>query len=361
MKRKHFVSILVTVLVMTAMSLACPVPTEEPPEVEPVILRFSFYYTAAIVPDLVWWMDEIEKRTEGRVKFERHWGGALTKPGETPKQLKAGLIDVGALATLFNPGTFVLWEIDASLPFKPSDTRLVNEIKWTLFQEFPELRAELEHNTNGVLMYTSAFGSYEVIANRPLPDLQAYKGLRVAVIGRHMPRWFAPIDAIPVTMIIPDRYPALEMGVIDASSLPIDLNATFKYYELAKHHALIGLGDYAAIAVTMNRNRWNQIPPGDQEIIREVSMQAMLEVKPRLMKERTEAAMERMKEAGVTFWPLSNEDRIRWAQALPNLAQEWVDEARTDEERQVRIRMMERYFELTKEGGHEWPMEWTVK
>lgn len=403
MKRKYLLTILVAVLVIAAMLLpacaeeeATPVPTAAPTAtptatptlapgetpaptaaptttptaapVEPIKLRFSNYYPAMFsTPEMEaqglydpanWWMDEVEKATEGRVTFERFWAGALTKPGEELEQIEAGIIDVAEIASIFSPGRLVLWEIDGSLPFKPLDTKLVQDVKWQLMNEFPELRAEIE-NCNAVPIFTLAYGSYECIANRPLPDLAAYEGLKVAGIGRGMLRWFDPVGADVTFMPIPDRYNAIQSGVVDASCLSVLTHYQYKYYEVAKHQGLPGFGAYASICVAVNKDKWNQISPGDQQIMLELGQRAMNEINPALCAAQEAYARQEMEKAGVTFWELSEADRATWAQGLPNMAQEWIDEAKTDEEHELRVRMWKRYLELTVEAGYEWPMDWS--
>lgn len=57
-------------------------------------------YSSLILEDTVqaqvdkWIMTEIEKRTDGRVKFEKHFAGALTGGMETLPALRSGAVDI---------------------------------------------------------------------------------------------------------------------------------------------------------------------------------------------------------------------------------------------------------------------------
>ena len=303
-------------------------------------------------------MQEVEKQTGGRVTFERHYGGDLSRPGEEDDQLKDGLIDFTQVASIFSPGTMPLWEMDASIPFRPSNVKMVNTIKWTLFNEFPELRAEIDR-LNSTCVYVSSYGCYETIANRPLPDVASYKGLKVAVVGRFMPTWYSAIGGIPITMPLSDRYQSLQSGVIDASSMTVSGHEQWKFYETCKHHGLPHFGDYAAMSGDIRNDAWKKISAQDQETIKAIGQKLMQEYAPGYYAEVLEESMVRMKGYGVTFYDYTPEQRAQWAASIPNFAQQWINEATTDADHQVRIKMWKRYLELSKQMGYQWPTDWS--
>jgi len=380
MKKFRVLSLLIVILTVTAMVVGCTsstTPTSAPtataaptstatataPPGKQVKVLFSNYYPAGLptkdyydTPN--WYMDEVEKRTGGRVVFDRHFGGDLTKPGEEDDQLKDGLVDMAIPTSIFSPGTMPLWEMDGSLPFRPSDDTMVAQIKWQLFNEFPELKAEISRlNAEG--LYVNSYGSYQTIANRPLPDVASYKDLKVAVIGRFMPRWYSSIGGIPITMVIPDRYSALQSGIIDASSLSVSSHRQYKYYEQAKHQAMPYFGCYAAMCMAIRNDKLKEISAEDQAIMREVGQEVINYRNGDYTAQLEGEAAAAMEELGVTFYYYDKEQRETWAQSIDNFAQEWINEAKNDADHDVRVRMWLRYLELTQEKGYEWPMDWS--
>ena len=67
-----------------------------------------------------WWMDEVEKRTDGRVKFTRIFGGSLGKLTAAPENVKVGAFDIGNVSVVYNPGLYSLSNV-VSLPFLSKD------------------------------------------------------------------------------------------------------------------------------------------------------------------------------------------------------------------------------------------------
>ena len=66
------------------------------------------------------WMDEVEKRTNGKVKFTRVFGGSLGKLTAQPENIKVGAFDVGNISVVYNPGLYALSNV-VSLPFMSTD------------------------------------------------------------------------------------------------------------------------------------------------------------------------------------------------------------------------------------------------
>ena len=92
-KKNRLLSLLLVVLVIALLggcaatepapessSPAAPAEgTEKAEEVEPIVLRYAANYTELhpqAIADIAW-MEKIEKETDGKVKFEPYWGGAL--------------------------------------------------------------------------------------------------------------------------------------------------------------------------------------------------------------------------------------------------------------------------------------------
>jgi len=368
MKKKGYLLFGAVLLVVSLLVFGCTVveaPEAEAPEAEaPEVVRLQhshFYMPADPTTDYydpqVWYMDEVEKRTEGRVVFDRMWGGSLTAPGESGAQLKSGLIDFTVISSLFVPGEMPLFEIDGASVFSPADTRVANLVKWQLYEEFPELRAEIEQY-NAVGLFVGGAGSYQIIANRPLATLEDYKGLKVGVVGRFMPRWYSSIGAIPITMPFIERWGALQTGILDASCLFPVYHYMYNFHELCKYHGMPNFGDQATGITIIRKEMWDKISPRDQEIMRQVAMEAMEQYSVAYANQSNAEAIEALKAAGVTFYDYTDQQRTEWAQAIPNFGQEWVDEARNAEERNVRIRLWQRRWELIEEYGYEWPMDW---
>jgi len=264
---------------------------------------------------------------------------------------------VGTSATWYS--YMPLWEMNGALPFQPSDTLLAVKTKMQLYEEFPELRAEVE-NMNMKLMFIGPYGDFSIMSRPKLETLDDFEGVKVGVLGRQQPGWIEPIGGIPSFVSGPARYENLEKGVVDASLMGgISTHYSFRTHELCDYYLECGLGQYCSFFYAMNQDTWNKFSPADQRFIEQLNKEVMYEWFPEQVPADEVKFRGLMEEEGVTFLTLSNEERAKWANALPNLAKEWVDEAADASGRELRKRMWLRYLEITEEGGHEWPMDWS--
>ena len=63
---------------------------------------------------LGWYVKELEKRTEGRVKVQIFWGGSLVKITEMAEATKSGLADVGWVSVSYHKGYGTLNGVSSS-------------------------------------------------------------------------------------------------------------------------------------------------------------------------------------------------------------------------------------------------------
>jgi TRAP-type C4-dicarboxylate transport system substrate-binding protein len=327
----------------------------------PITIKCAHAFSPKMPPIAIWmkWANEVTKRSNGRIKFQFFPGGSIAKPGEEQEACRRGVVQMVASSGSWYP-TMKLWEMNGALPFQPSDTLLTIKAKWQLYQEFPELRTEIE-SKNQRLMFIAAYGDFHIVSREPMKSLDDLKGIKVAVLGTQQPKWFQGTGAVTIFFPGPARYEALEKGVIDASLMGgLSGSLGFRHFDICKNVLLCRLGQYPSFFMSMNKDTWNKLLPEDQKMIDELNKQTMFEWFPKII-DNDEAKAKKIceKDLKVTFYQMSDNDRISWARSLPNLAQVWIDEATNASEREVRKRMWHRNLEITRTAGYQWPMDWS--
>ena len=74
---------------------------------------------------------------------------------------------------------------------------------------------------------------------------------------------------------------------------------------------------------------------------------------------RVEAALNQMEEGGATITRLSDEERAKWADALPQIANVWAENA--DGQGLAGSEVLDAYIGLLKEAGVDLPRDWTQR
>ena len=325
-----------------------------------IVLRFGSSYPPP--PNLFavgvdWWQREVEKRTNGRVKFQNHWGGAVFGPSEVLDALEKRMTDIVQYAYVYVPGKTPLGNFTVAIPFRPTGALSNLKITRQIFDEFPAFDKELARY-NGKVLFLQAIMNYDVSSSTPIRTLDDFKGKKLAVIGLWFPEYTTASGATPVTMPAPPRYEAFERKVLDGQILTLDLMDTFKHYEVQKNFTFVPLGSIVAVAPAINLNCWNALPPDIQQVLLKTGREAEIWHADLLDKKRDEI-IGQWKAHGVAFHTLPQADVDRWAKMMPDTAAGFCREVEAKGFPGWQI--MDRYIQLSEQYGHKWPRKFAVR
>ena len=212
------------------------------------------------------WCKEVEKRTGGRVKVQYFAGETLTKASQTYDSVVDGIADIGMSALSYTRGRFPLMAA-IDLPFGyPSGAAATAAANALLKKYHPK-----EFNQTQV-MYLDAHGpGFIQTRDKAIHTLDDLKGLKIRSTGLSA-QIVRALGATPVAMSMPDSYQALQKGVVDGSTYPMEADKGWKLGEVC-HFAT---ADYSAAYTTcffvvMNKDKWNAISPDDQKIIEAIN------------------------------------------------------------------------------------------
>ena len=246
-------------------------------------------------------MDGVERRTNGQVKFKRYCCGSLGKETETLENLRAGSIDfkcsgIGWWARYHKPIDMI------QLPFLFRDYDHV--YKSAISPLYEKLTKGLEkYNMKPIMQFNAGFKdlSNSIKPIHSLDDVPKGLKIRVPPMPMNLAAWKA-FGASPVSMKPVELYMALKTGVVDAQENGPNNTKDMKLYECQKYFSYIKYAWMGPLLV-MNLNRWNSLTPDIQKIIKE----------------------EAMKGAKWTFeqGKKANDDALRWMEKEKGLIVDW--------------------------------------
>src|SRR5690606_12829008 len=91
---------------------------------------------------MMWWADEIQKRTNSEVKIEFFWSQSLTKGKDNLRAVGTGIADIGTIMGIYNPAEVLVWNY-GSLPFVSDDVWVTVRTWQELQRTMPELNNEI--------------------------------------------------------------------------------------------------------------------------------------------------------------------------------------------------------------------------
>ena len=234
---------------------------------KPITLKASFWY-----PPVSWmgkqyqgWIDEVAKRTNGRVKIEPYWMDSLVKQKDMLPGLKAGMTDIGFLSAPYFPSNFPLSMMLDNFGNCSEDYVATTLAMLDTIENQPDLRAERERE--GVILvapYISGIGGF-AFAKR-LPSFMDIKGKSIRTFGGTGTYLLKNLGATPIFMPYTDIYEALDRGTVDGFQIVTLPSDAMKHYEVIKCLYMVKMGAAISPGAFMSRKVFQGLPPDIQKI-----------------------------------------------------------------------------------------------
>ena len=240
----------------------------------------------------IWFMDEVEKRSNGEIVFERYFSGSLLKASDLYPGLSRGAADIVAgVPSAYNRNDYPLTNV--TLPFITEKTDAVTKAFNELYLSNEDLRKEYE-GRNAKLLYSRGYAENSTWSRVPITKASDYEGLKVRAVLA-IADVMEELGATTVAVPFPEAVEGMGRGVVDAmSSAPFDSAIKSGLPDIAKFGTDGGrMGVYATNMVSMNLDRWNSLSPENQKIISEVAAETV-DVFAKLHAEEVKKAAEKL-------------------------------------------------------------------
>lgn len=216
------------------------------------------------------WMDEVEERTDGRVEFNRIFGGALGKFSGQPTALKARSFDVGQVSSVYNPGLYPRATLGI-LPFISNDVLVHNEVMNELYQsaefeqEFDALNQKFMFNGTWIWMQMMSYDEVKTMDDLSEIKIRAHGGSADALTAAGITSYAIPFGELPA---------AAEKKVVTAVTMggPSDM-VDFGFGDIFDYW-YEGLDwYYMPMSLVFNQDAWDELPADIQKIIEDLNVE----------------------------------------------------------------------------------------
>jgi TRAP-type C4-dicarboxylate transport system substrate-binding protein len=263
------------------------------------------------------WTKEIEKRTNGTVKITIFPGGTLTPADKCYDGVVRGISDFGNSDLAYTRGRFPLTEV-FYLPLGIKSalvaTKMVNEF-YAKFQP-----KELDETK---IMFFICHGPGLLHTKKPVRTLEELKGMKIRSTGMSTKIVLA-LGATPVAMPMGDAYDALSRGVTEGIVCPYEALYGWKLGEVIKSTTEdYPCAYFSAFFITMNKDKWNALPPDIQKIIESVNKE-FIDKAGKAWDEIDKQGKDFTVKLGNQIIPLSKEEGEKWTKAVKPLLDEYV-------------------------------------
>ncbi|SDI27146.1 TRAP-type C4-dicarboxylate transport system, substrate-binding protein [Alteribacillus persepolensis] len=325
MINKKLLSVLSAILVVSAVLTGCnsnkeSVEQQAKAESNTITLTYAFFAPPITFPgrQMQMWKEELEERTNGKVKVELYPAGTLLQANNMFDGVEKGVADIGMSVTSYEPGRFPLMGM-ADMASYPN-SKVATQVRHKLVQEYEE---EIFKGNKVITVFTGE-PSY-IQATKPITSLEDLKGKQLRISGALAPV-LEELGAAPVGMSQAEAAESLQMGIIEGVVTSREILKDFNFAELVGYVTDYPLSVNTFVAI-MSEDKWNSLPEDVQEEIDKLSLE-MAEWTSAYHDDYVQESLEwSINEHGVEVVSLSEEEKERWDEIIVPLMEEYVEKA----------------------------------
>lgn len=216
-----------------------------------------------------WFMAEVEKRSDGRITFDKLPTDALCAGPEVPACVQDGRADMGIGMPDYTPQLFP----DASivgLPFMKGGNFAVTAALEAVYQEHEGVQ-ELYKKNKLVRISTWPVGRLVIGTKEPIAEVADLEGVRMRLTGAGIQAAVKTAGGSIVALPIAETYEGLDRGVIDGGGFAMDAAVNYKMTEVLPHWTDAGTGEYSTFGMWMNQSTFDSLPEDLQTLVSEIS------------------------------------------------------------------------------------------
>lgn len=293
--------------------------------------------------------------TDYEIDWMEAYGGTLAKVGGELEAIEDGLAQIGIVSSLFEPSLLSLQNVTYVTPFGPADVDVVFGTVDRMHDEIPDMRALWEKHDMEYLGGGFGLEDYLLMTAEPVASLADLEGRKINAPGPAV-NWLKNTGAVGVSGNLTTYYNDIQTGVAEGVIVFPTAAAAAKLHEVAPYVTRAGFGAQYAGAIVAKKSWFDDQPEPVQAAIRE-GVDAFAVAYRANLEKRVEAAFAGMEAGGAKITTLSDEERAKWADALPNIAMDWA--RALDEQGLAGTEVVKTYMTKLKEAGAELPRDWS--
>ena len=231
---------------------------------ETISLTYANFPPAVTFPSVQMerWADEVEKRTQGKVKIRTFPGGTLLGAKNMLEGVTAGTADIGNFAMSYQPGRFPVAEaVDLYHGFtsaKVASLVLLDLVDKYQPEEFEKVKI--------LTLFTCP--PTNLMTKSPVKSLQELKGMELRVAGTSA-EILKLLGGTPVAMPQSETPEALQKGVVKGIVSSLEILQDFKFAAYTPNATLVDL-PVVSFAVVMNKAKWEALPADIQQVMNDL-------------------------------------------------------------------------------------------
>jgi TRAP-type C4-dicarboxylate transport system substrate-binding protein len=271
------------------------------------------------------WAQAIERESDGTLKFEI-MTSAIGRPPEYFDFTVNGVVDVGYGVSGHNPGRFTMTQV-IDLPFMSPDPWSGAAASWLTYQRYGARYNE--HKGAHVVGLWVHSEPYIHMRGEPIRMLDDLKGKKIRVGGNVTGRMIAAMGGTPIQLPPTEAQQAMQSGVADGITFPIESIEFFKITPVIKSTVRIPGGLYTdTFWLAFNEAKWNALTAQQKAAVEKHSGLGVALLSGWAWTNGDNLGRAALEKNNVNFFTLPDGEVAKAKSALKVLEDEWLAEAK---------------------------------
>jgi TRAP-type C4-dicarboxylate transport system substrate-binding protein len=277
------------------------------------------HYVVALIHK---WMDDVSRRTDGKVKFEYYGSEQLGKARDMLDLTLSGVSDISYVAPSYVTEKLPLASI-GELPGEFSDSCTGTRAYWKIARPGGILsKRELE--PKGIRLLFSVLGApYQITTHKKFAAPADLAGFKLRSYGAQQDRAVQLIGGVPIRMAAPSMYESMSRGTLDGLMLPLASVLSYDLQQLVRYATTSENFGTVAFDYVISEKKFKSLPADVQDALMAAG-DASVEQACKFIDEDTKTAVEKLKAAGVSFIDFTPEQDAKVKADLLTIAPIWA-------------------------------------
>lgn len=305
-----FISVVLMLLVVF-MVAGCAKSTPAPAQaIKLVFSEFepagSYWETDIAKP----YFAELEKRTNGKIKVEQHYGGELVGLFDVYDAVLKGTVDIAKILPTMFADKFPM---DGITIFQPVNikTYRAGQAWLDLYNEFPDMKAQYK-NTPLLGFAPMPCSGLATTSKVKITKWEDCRGLKAPGAGPAPESRQKAVGMVPVSIQPPDCYMGFKTGTLDVIASALMSLKDFGWNDVLPNVTMVNING-GPWSYVISQQAWNKLPSDVQKVMVEM-IPWLTELNDRVQYKNEQTALSTFGKAyGTNFITLSQAELDRWA------------------------------------------------
>lgn len=267
----------------------------------------------------LWFSNEVENRTKGKVKFKWYHAGTLLKSNQTYDGLKSGIVDFAIIGLGSWEHVFPITNT-LQMPYLTDSPVHATDIAWEMLQTMPEMKKEWS-SLKCLGVYGSAM--MNMLFKTKLPKtMEEMKGIKIAVFSGTLQKIVSRFGGVPQMIKPPDIYLGLQRGMVEGAVFPQAPARSWRITDLCSKHLMTNSWT-GALAIAMRPQSWKKLPPDVKKVIEDLTP-GFAQLCGYTLLNETDWVIEELKKRGDEFYYPTRQQKKRWVDSCKPIYDEQV-------------------------------------